>query len=295
MGRTMKWMEISARVDAEGAEAASELLDRYAYGGVAFEETVRKTGPPHLTVRAYIPADDDVSEKRQSLREAWWHLSQARPLGRLRCRLVDEEDWSQAWKRYFTVHHATQRIVIKPSWRDYQAQPGEVVVELDPGAAFGTGLHPTTQLCLQALEELTWPGIGVLDVGTGSGILAIAAAKLGAKHVMAVDVDAVAVRVAQENVNLNRCSDQISVAEGTARMEAGSGYDLVVANIIANVIIGMAADLTERLRPGGTLVVSGIIRGRTPEVRAALRSAGLRNITSQRAGDWLALRGIRPE
>ncbi|MCL5024877.1 MAG: 50S ribosomal protein L11 methyltransferase [Chloroflexi bacterium] len=290
----MKWLEISARVDAEGAEAASELLNRYAYGGVAIEELMSKSGPPRLSVRAYVPADDTIGEKSQVLREAWWHLSRARPLGRLRCRVVDEENWNDAWKRYFTVHHVTPRIVIKPSWRQYSPQPEDVVVELDPGAAFGTGLHPTTKLCLQALEELVWHGMRVLDVGTGSGILAITAAKLGAGEVVAVDIDPVAARVAQENVDLNHVGDQVVVQKGTADAAAGAGFDMIVANIIASVIIDLAPALATNLRPGGKLVASGIIRGRTSEVRASLRAAGLRDIVSQRSGDWLALQAVRP-
>ncbi len=291
----MKWMEFTARVDAEGAEAASELLDRYAYGGVAVEELISKNKPSRLTVRAYFPADGEATHKRRALREAWWHLSRARHLGRLSCRVIDDEDWGEAWKKYFTVHRVTRRITIKPSWQEYSPGPEELIVELDPGAAFGTGLHPTTRLCLEALEELSWPGMRVFDVGTGSGILAIAAARLGAKEVLAVDIDPVAVRVARENIERNRVTEQVTALEGTAGSVPGNGFDLVVANIIASVISEFAQAMAAALKPGGILVVSGIIRGRTPEVRAALRAAGLRDIVSQRSGDWLSLRARRPE
>jgi ribosomal protein L11 methyltransferase len=207
--------------------------------------------------------------------------------------MMDEEDWSEAWKKHFVVHRPARHVVIKPSWLEYPPQPGEVVVELDPGAAFGTGLHPTTMLCLEALEDIVRPGMRVYDVGTGSGILAIAAARLGAARVVAVDTDPVAVRVARENVERNGLGGRVEVAEGSATPEVSGGFDLVLANIVANTIVQLAPSLRAALRPGGALVVSGIIRGRTPEVRAALRAAGLRNIVSRRSGDWLALRAER--
>jgi ribosomal protein L11 methyltransferase len=291
----MKWLEASAKVDGEGAEAASQLLERFAYGGVAIEQLPTNNSAPRITVRAYLPADSVTPETTRSLREAWWHLSQARPMGVLRLRVVDEAEWADAWKRFFGVQRVGRRIVIQPSWREYQPQPDDAIIELDPGAAFGTGAHPSTTLCLEALEDLVTSGTKVLDVGTGSGILAIAAGRLGAGKVLGVDTDPIAVRVANENVALNRLSHTITIVEGTASKGEFGAYDIVVANIIANVLINLAEALHGALQPGGRLITSGIIRGRVAEVRQALAATGFKKISSRRSGAWYALLATKPE
>src|SRR5579885_1428589 len=194
----MRWLELTVTAHREAVEALSELLSTHAPGGVAIEEPIallddgqdyRIRPDEPVQVRAYLPVDGSQEDARQRLEEALWHLGQIGPnfIGQLTTRFVAEEDWANAWKEYFHVLHVGRRVVIKPSWRDYTPQPGEVVLELDPGMAFGTGLHPTTHMCLELLEQHVQPGMRVLDVGTGSGILALAAAKLGAASVLALD------------------------------------------------------------------------------------------------------------
>jgi ribosomal protein L11 methyltransferase len=239
--------------------------------------------------------DGSEGEKRLQIEQGLWHLGQIGPdfVGELTTREVAEEDWANAWKEYYHVLHLGRRVVIKPSWRDYAPQPDEVVLELDPGMAFGTGLHPTTSMCLRLLEERVQPGMRALDVGTGSGILALAAAKLGAASVLALDVSSVAVEAAQANVRANGLAEHISVRLGSIEEASGERYDLVVANIIARVIAELAPALVGALAPGGLLIASGIIDERLTLAEDALRAAGLAEIERVRDGDWFSLVGRR--
>src|SRR5579859_1165729 len=298
----MRWLELTVSAHREAVEAISELLSRYAPGGVAIEEPIallddgqeyRVLPDGAVLVRAYLPLDGAAVEKRRGVAEGLWHLGQIGPhfVGELTTREVAEEDWANAWKEYYHVLHLGQRVVIKPSWRDYTPQPGEVVLELDPGMAFGTGLHPTTRMCLEALEQGVQPGMRVLDVGTGSGILALAAARLGAASVLALDVSSVAVESAQANVRANGLADRITARLGSIEEAAGEQYDLVVANIIARVIADLAPALVAALAPGGLLIASGIIDERLPLAEDALRAAGLIEIEQIRDGDWVTLLG----
>ena len=298
----MRWLELTISAHREAVEALSELLNRCAPGGVAIEEPIallddgqeyRVLLDAPVLVHAYLPADGTEEHGRQRIEEGLWHLGQIGPnfVGTLTTRLVAEEDWANAWKAYYHVLHLGRRTVIKPSWRDYTPQPGEVVLELDPGMAFGTGLHPTTRLCLEALEQQVRPGMRVLDVGTGSGILALAAARLGAASVLALDISSVAVEAAQGNVRANGLEEQITVRLGSVEEVAGERYDLVVANIIARVIADLAPALVAALAPGGTLIASGIIEERLPLAADALRAAGLSEIEERRDGDWVMLVG----
>src|SRR5579859_7968610 len=207
----MRWLELSVQTHPEAVESVSELLSRYTPGGIAIEEAIELVdegqeyrvlaGRP-VQVHAYLPIDGKEQEARQQVAEGLWHLSSLGKhfVGDLQTRIVNEEDWANAWKDYFHVTHIGKRLVIRPSWRAYTPTGDEVVLELDPGMAFGTGLHPTTRLCLQALEDIVEPGIRVLDVGAGSGILSIGAARLGARFVEAVELDPVAASVCQQNV-----------------------------------------------------------------------------------------------
>src|SRR2546421_2684056 len=247
----MQWLELTVRTHPEAVESVSELLSRYASGGIAIEEPIELVdegqeyqvlaGQP-VQVHAYLPIDGKEEEARQRVAEGLWHLASLGQhfVGDLQTRIVNEEDWANAWKDYFHVTHIGRRLVIRPSWREYTPRDDEVVLELDPGMAFGTGLHPTTRLCLEQVEQRTRPGMRVLDVGTGSGILALAAAKLGAASVYCIDNSSVAVESATANAAVNGLSDHITIVLGVLDKEEAARmagqFDLVLANIIARVI-----------------------------------------------------------
>jgi ribosomal protein L11 methyltransferase len=299
----MDWLEIAVSVDAETAEAVAEALSRYVPNGVAIEQLARDIAPgpdwspdgplePDVIVRGYLPIDAEVESKRRQIEEALWHLRHIVPMRAPAFREVKQADWESAWKERYHVMRLGGRFVIKPSWRDYQALPDDVVLELDPGMAFGTGLHPTTQMCLSAIEQHMPVGARVLDLGTGSGILAIAAAKLGAASVLALDIDPVAVEAARENVIRNR-------VEGIVRVEAGSldaaraqaqTFDFAIVNILARVIIQLCdAGLAEIMRPAGVIAFAGLIETQENDVRAALSRAGLAIIDRNQNKDWVGL------
>lgn len=296
------WIEVAIRVDNEAVESVAEVFQRFAHGGVVIdyqtepgaeiawnEPAVLADGAP-VTVRGYFPRSRDGSRHRRQLEEALWHLKAIWPMPEPTSQEVREDDWANAWKDHFFAHRVGERLVVKPSWREFTGGPDDLVVTLDPGMAFGTGLHPTTRLCLLALERIVRPGDRVFDVGTGSGILALAAARLGAASVLAVDLDDVAVTAARANVVANRLEARIETALGsTEAAPPGATYDLVVANIIARVIVDIAADLAARVRPGGLLVASGILELRRDEVASALGGAGLEVVETLDEADWVAL------
>lgn len=310
----MPWLEVSLTVSGEAAEAVADVLARFAPEGVALEATRLEVSPDDdqarpagdVIVRAYLPADDEVEGKRARLEEALWHLGQLLPLPAPAYRSVAEADWAEAWKANFKPVHLGRRLVIVPAWLQPELPPQAVAIRLDPGMAFGTGTHPTTQLCLLAIERHLRPGQAMVDLGTGSGILAIAAAKLGAARVLALDIDAEATRVARENAAANGVERQVQVHDGSlAELRAGAfgpawpNAPLVVANILARVIVNlMEAGLAEVVAPGGLLVVSGILEGQAYQVRAAMSMAGLEVVAQERLEDWVAIvgrRGSAPE
>ena len=300
----MHWLELTVQTHPEAVESVSELLNRYTTGGVAIEEPIElidegqeyrvRSGQP-VKVHAYVPIDGKEEEARQQVAEGLWHLSSLGPqfVGDLQTRVVHEEDWANAWKDYYHVTHIGQRLVIRPSWREYVPRNDEVVLELDPGMAFGTGLHPTTRMCLEQVERRVHSGMQVLDVGTGSGILALAAAKLGAASVHCIDNSSVAVESAVANAGMNQLSDRVQVVlgvldESEAERLAGQ-YDLVLANIIARVIGSIANHLARVLAPGGILITSGIIEDRRHEAEEPLLAAGLKLIEQVMIDDWVTL------
>ncbi len=300
----MKWYELEIEVDAEGAEVVSEVFARHGYNhGVSIQENVRSTGEDGqyvvettkpVLVRTYLAASKGAKGKVKAIERELWFLNSIRPLGELKVRERDEE-WVDTWKEFFPVLHIGRRLVIKPSWLDYSPQPDELAIKLDPGMAFGTGLHPSTRMVLELLEETIQPGQEVLDVGSGSGILALAAAKLGARHVLAVDTDPVAIKVAKGNVKNNGEGSIITVRQGSAGTVLALGgqsppvFDLVLANIVANVITDLAPDVQKLLRSGGHLIASGIIAQRLDDVIAALGATGLELVAERREDDWVAL------
>lgn len=262
----------------------SEILSRVGYGGVAVEQPLEPAAP-HV-VKAYLAYDRVARVRVRRVREALGHLRAfaLTPIGELGVRRIAEEDWLEAWRAHYRPL-VVGRFLIKPSWIDVD-RAGHVVVELDPGMAFGTGLHPTTRQMLEALSSLDLTGVSVLDVGTGSGVLALAAQAAGAARVVAVDVDAVAVRVARENVA--RAAVTIEVWQGSAADVTGE-FDVVLANIVARVIGEIAPHLRARTRRGGTLAVAGIIADAAAGTVAALEAAGFALVSRDVRGDWVAL------
>jgi len=256
------------------------------------EATIDASAP--VTVRAYVPAGR-ANGIAHALDAA---LARASVRGDVSTRTVGEEDWAESWKEHFHVERFGERIVIVPSWRSYEPRDGDVVIELDPGMAFGTGQHETTRMCLEALERVVRRGARVLDVGCGSGILAIAAAKLGAGEVLAVDVDADCVRVTGENARANDVTRVVRAGEGSVGdawpFEAlAAGFDVIVANIIARVIIEAAPALVAALAPQGRLIVSGIIAEREAATVAALAAAGARIDAVRAMGEWRCIEAVR--
>jgi ribosomal protein L11 methyltransferase len=292
----MEWLQVSVRVDAEVAEAVADVMSRFAPGGVAIEvqgESIPRAGET-VTVKAYLPSGPATARVRRQLEEALWHLGQISPIPAPSFSAVVEEDWADAWKEHFYPVRVGKSIVVKPTWREFEVAPGDVILELDPGMAFGTGLHPTTQMCLLALEERIEPGMCVLDLGTGSGILALAAAKLGAAVVLAVDTDPVAVTAAQENVQRNGVAERVTVIRGSLDYTTDT-YDLLVVNILAKVIVALAEEgLAERVKPRGQWVAAGIIEPQVGEVVAALEAAGLQVTAQRQISDWVTLIGKKP-
>lgn len=304
---TAAWLELSVEADAEAVEAVSEIFGRVATGGVSVEPgfeledeglAARVDPARPVTVRGYVPARDPGSaEEAAAIADTALGRLRAfdlRPIGPLATRLVHESDWAEAWKTHFPVLRIGRRLVIRPSWRRHRARPGEVVLALDPGMAFGTGLHPTTRLCLAAIERVAdSDGLGsrVLDVGSGSGILSIAAALLGADHVLAVDTDPIAIELTVANADRNGLAKRIIAREGS--LPSGEAlFDVVVANLVASILIELAPVLARELVPGGRLVASGIFSDREAEVAEALRASGLIVRDRDLDGDWVALTAV---
>lgn len=281
----MSWHELSISVPFEYVEPVSYLFERYGYG-----LSVETRPGENAVLRSYLPS---LSRQRLAHIEVGIKLaSSVAELGELNIRpLDDNEDWRNNWKQHFTLLRVGRNLVIKPSWIDYDAQDGDVVVELDPGLAFGTGYHPTTYSCLEALEDLVRPGCAVLDVGTGSGILTIAAAKLGAGHVTAVDIDGHAVRAARRNFRRTGILERVNAASGSIPGAAtkGRSYDLAVANISARGIRLVSPAIPELLAPNGVFIASGIIVEQHDEAVSAITEAGLSIDEIRQKDDWLTI------
>jgi ribosomal protein L11 methyltransferase len=285
----VEWLEVSVTVETETAEAVAEVLSRYAPRGVAIEAGPDgwHTGP--VVVKAYLPADEDLWAKRKQVEEALWHLGQIQPIPEPTFHPIAEENWAELWKKQLEVLHVGRRTVIQPSWLDYDPAPHDIVIQLDPGMAFGTGLHPTTQMCLEALEEFVSPGCTVLDLGTGSGILAIAAAKLGAARVLALDNDPEAVEVAYGNIATNGVREVVDVEQGSLSEAVGT-YDLVMVNILVKVIVEMVREgLATRLSADGKLITAGIIAEQAPDVISAFDQGDLALLGQRQKDDWVSL------
>ncbi len=295
------WLEVSMTVNGELAEAVAEVLDRFVSNGVVLESGVTYTdaedeGTPVGPVRVYgyLPVDEHIEENRQRLVESLWHLGQIQALPEPAFREIQDENWMAAWKKHYHPIPIGKRLLILPAWIE-QKDLSRLAVRIDPSMAFGTGTHPTTQLCMEMVEKYTRPGQPVIDVGCGSGILSIGALKLGASHALAVDIDAAAVRSTRENAETNGVSEQLETGQGSV-LEILQGRfslrssPLVLANILAPVIIRLFGDgLADLITDDGVMVLSGILDAQAGGVEESARQHGLQWVETLQSGDWVAL------
>lgn len=290
----MKWCEISIQTSHEAVELIAEIFRDLGASGVVIEDpelvndyiTSGKWDYTDIPIaketeivveKAYLPVNGELEGRIQTLQQEIKAL-ESRGVNTVPAVLttaeLQDEDWSDTWKQYFHTEKPGERVVIKPTWEEYEPKDDEVVIELDPGAAFGTGTHATTSMCIRQLEKLVKPGMTVFDVGTGSGILSIISAKLGAKNIQAVDYDDSVLKIVEENLEQNNVQDIISVAQSDLMQNVHGKAELVIANIIADIIIRLFDQLDEHLEQGGTLLTSGIIEERIEDVLAAAEAHG---------------------
>jgi ribosomal protein L11 methyltransferase len=303
------WLEVSLVVNGELAEAVAEVLARYIPAGVVIESTAVYAGPEDengqavgpLRVCGYLPVDDQLEETRRKIEEGLWYLGRISPLPAPVFRPFEEINWVEAWKEHYHPIPVGEGLMIVPAWLEPETG-GRMPIRIDPGMAFGTGTHPTTQLCL-ALTEAFFQQAGgsprVLDIGCGSGILAVAALKLGAVHALGVDIDPLAMEASQQNAALNGVTDGLELGVGSvAEVRQGQFSlqqgELVYANILAPVLVRLLDEgLGELVSPGGWLVLSGILAEQSPDVEAALRQHNLALLERRQVGDWIALAAQR--
>ncbi len=309
----MDWIEITVRTTTAGTDMVTEQLMLAGAQGTAIEDrldaapvlegplkwdiidpSIAQAMDEDVLVRGYLPSDAAAVERVASLRGALAGLTPDKlgfDAGSLAVSIanVSEEDWAENWKQYYKPFRVGERLVVKPVWEDFPARPTDLVLEIDPGMAFGNGTHETTAMCLALLENAIRPGDTVLDVGTGSGILALAAARLGASSVLAVDLDPVAVNVARENIARNGAQDKITVQAGDLLEGVDIRANLVVANIIADAVIYLSEAVRAHMAPGGLFISSGIIRDREADVLEALARASLTVEHIEHAGEWVAI------
>ena len=314
------WLEVSLLVNGELAEAVADVLARFAPNGVVTESTGVKfldeenegvaVGP--ISVRAYLEVNDQIEETRQKLEEALFYLGMIQPLPAPTYKQIADQNWMEAWKQHYKPLPIGKRLMIVPAWMD-SPDPSRIPIKIDPGMAFGTGTHPTTQLCLELMEKIImdhgeWKmgktinhePFSIIDVGCGSGILSIAALKLGAKTALGVDIDIESVRNSRENADKNGIGAELilgqgSVAEVRAGQFASASALVVVANILAPVIIRLFdAGLADLVEAGGAVILSGILSGQEKKVREAAQAKGLVLTEQRQMGDWVALSCEKP-
>jgi len=315
----MNWMELTVLTTTEASELVSEILIQAGSAGVMIEdkndvamnqrpegqwdiideEIARRIGDD-VKVTGYYPADARLGDAVASVEAAIRRVKDMGldfPLGKLEVikSTIDEEDWAENWKKEYKPFRLGEHMVIKPGWESVEVQDGDKVIEIDPGMAFGTGTHETTGMCVRLVEKHIKPGMDVIDVGTGTGILAIAAAHMGAKDVLAIDLDPVAVRVAKENIRINHFENVIRAQEGDLLKAVSETAEVVIANIIADVICMMAAPVRAHIREGGMFICSGIARERKQEVIDALNAANYRDLEVLDDGEWTAIAARKGE
>ena len=311
----MQWVEVSIQTTHAATEAVADIFHSLGAGGVVIEDplllnNLRDSGTWELcaipeqenteivVVTAYLPDDSELHGRLSTVEEEMAAIEERIGFCRFggTCfRTISEKDWENEWKQFFHTTRVSEHLVIKPTWEKYEALPEDKIIELDPGMAFGTGTHHTTGMCMRRLEKVIEPGMTVFDVGTGSGILAIAAAKLGADYIKAIDIDATAVRVALENVAMNNLSSVIEVEQGDLLSATEGKADVIIANIIADIIIMLLPDIPGKLHEGGVFLASGIISDRLDDVTAAAKKNGLYVEAVDTQGGWVVMQMRREE
>lgn len=311
----MQWVEVSIQTTHAATEAVADIFHSLGAGGVVIEDplllnNLRDSGTWELcaipeqenteivVVTAYLPDDSELHGRLSTVEEEMAAIEERIGFcrfGRTCFRTISEKDWENEWKQFFHTTRVSEHLVIKPTWEKYEALPEDKIIELDPGMAFGTGTHHTTGMCMRRLEKVIEPGMTVFDVGTGSGILAIAAAKLGADYIKAIDIDATAVRVALENVAMNNLSSVIEVEQGDLLSATEGKADVIIANIIADIIIMLLPDIPGKLHEGGVFLASGIISDRLDDVTAAAKKNGLYVEAVDTQGGWVVMQMRREE
>ena len=303
----MNWLEVSLTVNGELAEAVADVLARFAYSGVMMEQGVKytdeedagtPTGP--ITVRAYLEMNDQIEETRQKLEESLYYLGRIQPLPTASYKQIADQNWMEAWKQHYKPILLGERLVIVPAWMD-SPDPNRIPIKIDPGMAFGTGTHPTTQLCLELMEKAivntrsSNNDFRVIDVGCGSGILSIAALKLGATSALGVDIDETSIVNARQNADANQIGEEMILGVGSVQETLNGLFPfrtapLVVANILAPVIVRLfGAGLAQLMETGGALILSGILQEQAQSVIDAAQAKGLRVREQRQMGDWIAL------
>jgi ribosomal protein L11 methyltransferase len=303
----MRWNEIKITFQGRDPGVAVELISNIFYDlgvkGVVVDDPLLAPDegwasdalppPGQPAVTGYLPHNGESAPQRRALEQALIELAAREQLDySIACRTVDEQDWAESWKAFFGPQEITRRIAVKPTWCDYTPRPEQLVIEIDPGMAFGTGTHPTTALCMAMLETHITPGVSVLDVGTGSGILLIEAAKLGAAPLAGIDLDPHAIPVARQNLAINGVPEQdYSLQSGHLLSEVDATYDIVVANILAEVILELLDPLTRVLKPGGIFICSGIIDAYQADVLKKMADRGFSILEVRNQDDWVAIAG----
>jgi ribosomal protein L11 methyltransferase len=297
----VRWIEVSVNVSNELAEAVAEVMSRTITNGVVVESNVTYTDADQVNyvldearVYGYLVVDGQLEENRQRLSEALWHLSAIQPIPEPTFRPIEDEDWMTAWKKHYKPIPIGKRLLVLPVWFEQQ-DPQRVAVKIDPSMAFGTGTHPSTQLCLALVEDYTRPNQPVIDVGCGSGILSIAALKMGASHALGVDIDNASVKATLENGESNDVLATLETGLGSVEEVLNGRFSLrqaplVLANILAPIIISLFQDgLADLVETGGNLVLAGILFGQAEAVLSAAEAKGLRFKERRQIEDWVAL------
>lgn len=304
----MKWVEVQIKTTTEAEELVTNIMYDLGVTGLAIEDPndilafqqseedwdfidpeLVKQDYEGVIIKAYFPEDDNLDKKIELVRENIEVIPQnerGKKLGEVTVTEVYEEDWAEAWKKYYKPIRIGERIVIKPTWEEYEKNEDELIIELDPGMAFGTGTHETTMMCIEALESYVKDGHKLFDIGCGSGILSIVAAKLGAKKVIGVDIDSTCIKVSQENIRMNDVEDLIEIRQGNLLDVVHEKAHIIVANIIAEVIIEMTDYVPDYLYDGGIFIASGIILEKVDRVKEKLEDKGFKILEIKYLGQW---------